>query len=566
LEKQDYEVAVAATAKQAIRKLKKGGIDVAVLDVLLPDGNGLDVLERIRQVDPTLPVIFVTSGSDSSTAIQAMKLGALDYLLKPIDIAELRTVVQRAIKIRRLTEAPVEIAVEPDSGGPHAIIGRCAAMQEVYKSIGIVAGQDVTVLIRGESGTGKELVARALYQHGERAGGPFLAVNCAAIPESLLESELFGHEKGAFTGADRKRIGKFEQCGGGTLFLDEIGDMSPVLQSKLLRVLQEKEFERVGGNETIRADVRVIAATHRNLEQMVSGGEFRADLYYRLNGFTIHLPPLRQRGDDLERLVEYFRNHACRELNKEVRVVAPEAMQILREYPWPGNIRELQNAVRQAVLKCSGPALLPAFLPDFVKAAPAITAPSTATPGEAQSAPRSTTSAGEFRPDPPAATPSNGAAGWREALERRVQNESTELYDQVIGEVERQLVEAVLRQTAGDRDQAVRRLGVEPSRLRSLDAKQLLASDGADSAVDQATDQAADDATDQEADQVAGRGDDHDGSMPDPFPAEMTLAEIEAEAIRRALERTKGCRKEAAKQLGISTRTMQRRVKEMGLS
>ena len=349
LEKLDHKIITAETAKDAIKAVKMHQPDVAVLDVMLPDGSGLDVLKSIRAIDDRLPVIFVTSSSESGTAIRAMKLGALDYLVKPIDIAELREVAGKALEIRRLTEKPVELNIQKQSSETHAIIGRCPAMQEVYKAIGIVAEQEVTVLIRGESGTGKELVARALYQYSDRVKGPFLAVNCAAIPEALLESELFGHEKGSFTGADRKRIGKFEQAEGGTLFLDEIGDMSAVLQGKLLRVLQERTFERVGGNETIYSDVRVIAATHRNLEKMVSDSEFRADLYYRLNGFSIHLPALRDRGSDLESLVEHFRRVACNELGKNVREVASDAMDALREYSWPGNVRELENIVRQAI-------------------------------------------------------------------------------------------------------------------------------------------------------------------------------------------------------------------------
>ena len=266
LEKQDLQVVQAETSAAGLAAVSEGSFDAAVLDVLLPDGDGITLFRQIHERDATLPVVFVTASGSSNTAIEAMQLGALDYLVKPIDITELREVAGKALEIRRLTEKPVELNIQKQSSETHAIIGRCPAMQEVYKAIGIVAEQEVTVLIRGESGSGKELVARALYQYSDRVKGPFLAVNCAAIPEALLESELFGHEKGSFTGADRKRIGKFEQAEGGTLFLDEIGDMSAVLQGKLLRVLQERTFERVGGNETIYSDVRVIAAKHRNLE------------------------------------------------------------------------------------------------------------------------------------------------------------------------------------------------------------------------------------------------------------------------------------------------------------
>jgi two-component system nitrogen regulation response regulator GlnG len=252
----------------------------------------------------------------------------------------------------------------PDSDFAGAIVGTCPAMREVYKVIGRVSDKNVPVLITGESGTGKELVARALYQHGQRARAPYLTLNCAAIPESLLESELFGHEKGAFTGADRRRIGKFEQCNGGTILLDEVGDMAPALQAKMLRLLQDQEFSRVGGNEVVRTDVRLIAATHRDLKAWSAEGKFRPDLYYRLSVITIHLPPLRERGEDLSLLVQLFLRRYNLELEREVQEVAPEAMDRLRNYPWPGNIRELQSVLQQALLRASGSVLLTAHLAD----------------------------------------------------------------------------------------------------------------------------------------------------------------------------------------------------------
>jgi transcriptional regulator with GAF, ATPase, and Fis domain len=255
---------------------------------------------------------------------------------------------------------PVELENRGD-----AIVGRCPAMGDVYKAIGRVTDQNVIVLITGESGTGKELVARAVYQHSSRSDKPFLAINCAAIPESLLESELFGHEKGAFTGAERRRIGKFEQCNGGTIFLDEIGDMPLATQGKILRLLQDQKFERVGGNVTIQTDVRVITATNRNLKEFSEKGKFRPDLYYRLSVFTIRLPPLRERGEDLPMLVNYYLRRFSRELARDVREVAPEAMEKLRGYSWPGNIRELQSVVKQALLHASGGVLIPAFLPEL---------------------------------------------------------------------------------------------------------------------------------------------------------------------------------------------------------
>ena len=299
--------------------------DAILLDLLLPDQTGLEVYEKIREFDARIPVIFITIAKSAETAIEAMKRGAYDYLFKPLDLDELRRIVGEAVEVSRRMREPAVLAEsvpEPDVEG--AIIGACPAMREIYKAIGRVAGQNVTVLITGESGTGKEVVARAIYQHGERAKAPFLALNCAAIPEQLLESELFGHEKGAFTGADRRRIGKFEQVNGGTMFLDEIGDMPAALQAKLLRALQEQAFERVGGNETIHCDVRLIAATHRDLETWSAEGKFRPDLYYRLGVFTIHLPPLRERGEDLPLLVRHFVRRFSRELGREIPArVAP---------------------------------------------------------------------------------------------------------------------------------------------------------------------------------------------------------------------------------------------------
>ncbi len=338
--------------------------DVILLDLRLPDQTGLEVYEQLRQIDARIPVIFVTLAKSADTAIEAMKQGAYDYLFKPLDLHQLQRVVGEALDVARRMRAPAVLAdATPDLDVEGAIVGSCAAMREVYKEIGRVAAQNVPVLITGASGTGKELVARALYQHSARAQQPFLALNCAAIPENLLESELFGHEKGAFTGADRRRIGKFEQTSGGTLFLDEIGDMPPALQAKFLRVLQEQTFERVGGNETIRTDVRLIAATHRDLKAWSADGRFRPDLYYRLGVFTIDLPPLRERGEDLLFLVLHYLRRFSRELGREVREIAPEALERLRGYSWPGNIRELQSVLKQALLRAAAPPCCPRSCP-----------------------------------------------------------------------------------------------------------------------------------------------------------------------------------------------------------
>jgi two-component system nitrogen regulation response regulator GlnG len=431
-------VRTAASAAEALAGIADVRADVVVLDINLPDASGLDTFRRIRQHDARIPVIFITGHGTTATAIEAMRLGAYEYLLKPLELDQLTDLVYRAFEISRLMRVPAVI----DEGGAapddtEALIGRCPAMQAVYKAIGRVAPQDVTVLILGESGTGKELVARAIYHYSQRAAGPFLAINCAAIPEALLESELFGHEKGAFTGADRRRIGKFEQCNGGTLFLDEIGDMAPLTQTKILRALQAQEFERVGGNEPIKTDVRLIAATNRNLERAVAAGMFRGDLYYRLNVYTIRLPPLRERGDDLKLLADHFLHRFGRELKKEVRSLAPETLDLLRRYPWPGNVRELQSVIKQALLHATGPVLLPEFLPAAVRE-------------EGKGA--------EARGDV-----SNLSGFVRDQL----QAGSTTLYADVQALTDRHLLTEVLRHTAGNLSQAARILGITRATLRS---------------------------------------------------------------------------------------------------
>ena len=360
----DHQVVVAETGAAGIASVLAAPPDAILLDLRLPDQSGLEVHGAIRAIDARIPVIFVTMTKTADAAIEAMKQGAFDYLPKPLNLEQMRRVVGEALEVAARMRSPVVLAQTPlNLEVEGAIFGSCPAMLETYKAIGRVAAQDVTVLITGESGTGKELVARAIYQHSARSKAPFFALNCAAIPDNLLESELFGHEKGAFTGADRRRIGRFEQCNGGTILLDEIGDMPIALQPKILRLLQEQTFERVGGSETIRTDVRVIAASHRDLKARVAEEKFRADLYYRLAVFTIHLPSLRERGDDLLMLVRHYLLRFSRQLGREVSEVSAEALDQLRSYPWPGNIRELQSVLKQALLHASGTVLLPAFLP-----------------------------------------------------------------------------------------------------------------------------------------------------------------------------------------------------------
>ncbi len=359
LESPDVEVLTAQTGCDGIAAVESHRPDAVVLDVRLPDMSGLDAFTEIRAIDSRIPVILVTAYSMTETAIEAMKRGAFDYLLKPVEFDRLQDVVTQALQVGRMSRVPAMFEMEDE--GIHTnvdqIIGNSPQMQEVYKAIGRVASQNVNVLILGESGTGKEMVARAIYQHSRRAQEPFLAINCAALPDNLLESELFGHERGAFTGADRRRIGKFEQVHGGTIFLDEVGDMTAATQAKVLRLLQDGTFERVGSNDTLRADVRIIAATNRHIEQMVEAGKFRHDLMYRLKVFTIELPPLRERSGDLVSLVEHFVRIYSREFGKTIRSIDEKALDLLQHYEWPGNIRELQGVIKFALLRCPGDVL-----------------------------------------------------------------------------------------------------------------------------------------------------------------------------------------------------------------
>jgi two-component system nitrogen regulation response regulator GlnG len=434
-----HQVEVAGNGVEGLKRVRTGSPDVILLDLRLPDQSGLEIYQQIRQIDARIPVIFITLAKGADAAIEAMKQGAYDYLFKPLDLNQLRRVVAEALEVaRRMREPAVvaETAADPDVEG--AIIGSCPAMREVYKAIGRVAAQNVPVLITGESGTGKELIARAIYQHGPRAKAAFMALNCAAIPENLLESELFGHEKGAFTGADRRRIGKFEQCNGGTIFLDEIGDMPLALQAKMLRLLQEQSFERVGGNETVQTDVRLIAATHHDLKADAADGKFRPDLYYRLGVFTIHLPPLRERGDDLPMLVRHFLRCFSRELGREIQGIAPEVLQRLRSYSWPGNIRELQSVLKQALLQASGTVLLPTFLPEFSD---------------------STTVSG------PAAQ-SGGDLDLEVFIRQRLGPDAEDLYAETHRQVDRVLLTRVLEFAQGNQHQAARLLGIARQTLR----------------------------------------------------------------------------------------------------
>ncbi|OGQ97899.1 MAG: hypothetical protein A2505_05205 [Deltaproteobacteria bacterium RIFOXYD12_FULL_55_16] len=352
LQMEGYQIITAENGKEAIELAARHKPDLVIMDVRMPGLDGLDALARIKTDQPQTQVIMMTAYSTIDKAIAAMKLGAFDYLAKPFDNKELLSRVRDALKSKELMASTVTFdGIEDDA--IERVIGKSPQMLTVYKQVGKVAPTDATVLIKGESGTGKELIARAIFHHSGRAMKPFLAMNCAAIPEYLLESELFGYERGAFTGANFRRIGKFEQCHGGTILLDEIGDMPIGLQAKLLRVLQDGGFERLGGAETIKVDVRIIAATNKNLEEMVKVGTFREDLYYRLNVVCIELPPLRERMEDLDDLTAYFIGRFNKKFTKHIKGITAEGLIRLRNYAWPGNVRELANTLQKAVLFCN---------------------------------------------------------------------------------------------------------------------------------------------------------------------------------------------------------------------
>ncbi len=354
LTEEGYDIESAASGEAGLKCLSRVMPDLVIADMRLPGMNGFEIFKAVHKIEPRLPVIIMTAYGSTETAIEATKMGAFDYILKPFEIPDMLSVIAQALEAGRFMRSPVDMDASPDKAFREAIIGRSPAMQEVYKAIGRSAPTDATVLIRGESGTGKELVARAVYQHSMRADKPFLIINCVAIPEMLLESELFGYEKGAFTGAVRRRVGKIEQAQCGTIFLDEIGDMPFSLQSKILRLLQEKSIERLGGRDPIATDVRIIAATNRDLEASIAEGRFREDLYYRLKVVTIWLPPLSKRGGDISLLSEYFLSRYSAESGMDNPGITKEAKFLLESYSWTGNVRELSNVIRNALIFTRG--------------------------------------------------------------------------------------------------------------------------------------------------------------------------------------------------------------------
>ncbi|RME35381.1 MAG: nitrogen regulation protein NR(I) [Gammaproteobacteria bacterium] len=413
-------------AEALLQALRREVPDAVVTDVRMPGMDGLELMERVKGLHPELPVVVMTAFADLDRAVAAFRGGAFEYLAKPFDIDEAVALVRRAVSHRPAVSAETGEEVPQVSG----IVGAAPAMQELFRAIGRLSNSGINVLITGESGTGKELVASALHQHSPRSEGPFIAINTAAIPRELLESELFGHERGAFTGATSRRIGRFEQAHGGTLFLDEIGDMSPELQTRLLRVLATGEFYRVGGHEPVAVDVRVIAATHQDLERRVAEGGFREDLFHRLNVIRLQIPPLRERREDIPLLCAHFLSHAAAELGVKRKELSAEALQRMEAFSWPGNVRQLQNVCRWVTVMAPSEVVLAEDLPP------------------------------ELEQEDDGAEP---AGGWEQALARWLELQAAagtrELATPVIAQVERLLIEAALRRTGGHRQEAARLLG-----------------------------------------------------------------------------------------------------------
>ncbi|MFT3879701.1 MAG: sigma-54 dependent transcriptional regulator [Gemmatales bacterium] len=440
--KDKVQVSTAGTLEEGWRLMEQESPDVIVLDLQLPDGSGLDLFTRIHAAHPRKPVIFLTAHGTTETAIEAMKRGAFDYISKPFDLGQMTTLLERALETARLMDVPAAL---PEDLPTDQIVGRSSAIREICKHIGRVSPLDATVLLLGESGTGKELFARAIYQHSQRSHHPFLAINCAAIPEGLVESELFGHEPGAFTGAQHRRIGRFEQANEGTLFLDEIGDMPLNVQAKILRFLQDQTFERVGGNKSIRTRVRILAATNHNIDQLIEQGRFRRDLYYRLNEITIQIPPLRERQEDIGDLAQHFLFQFIRETGKDVNGFTDEALEALRHHAWLGNVRELRAVVREAALRATGGVILREHLPGSFLA--------------------KQLSAGQAGARFPAGLGRNKAL--HDSVEAMLKEQTNNIYHLVMEDTERQLLAQVLEHTKGHQSQTADLLGIDRKTLRN---------------------------------------------------------------------------------------------------
>jgi nitrogen regulation protein NR(I) len=461
LEKEPLDILCAESGDEGIRMARKAAPDLIVMDIRMGQQSGLDTLKELRQMNPKQVVIMMTAYGTSQTAIEAMKRGAYDYVLKPFDIPQLKDLMFEALAaaraMKQIVAFPTKLNAE-ESG--QTIVGNSPPMQQVYKLIGQVAPTSTTILITGESGTGKELVARAIFQNGARVNKPFIAINCAAIPENLLESELFGHEKGAFTGALAQRIGKFEQCDGGTLFLDEIGDMPMTTQTKILRVLQEGEFSRVGNNQSIKTDVRIIAATNKDLWQAVQRKEFREDLFYRLNVVRVNLPPLRERTTDVPLLVAYFINKFRLKQPTGPSQIADEALAAIQRSTWPGNVRELENCIQRAMVLASGNTITLANLPEEI--ARGYRPPASADPG-----PPVFSAAVPAHTEPaPAPGPDTGKNALTQAIETLFNIARRDKQFKLLPAAERELIVRALAETSGNQVQAAKLLGVTRATLR----------------------------------------------------------------------------------------------------
>ena len=438
----EIQLTTASSGEEALKIIPKLKPDLVLMDIRMGGMTGIETLRKLRQTEPKLLVILMTAYGTTQAAIEAMKYGAYDYLLKPFDVPKLKEIVANALKAARDMKQVVSYQPLLESEDyEQGIVGRSAPMQNVFKLIGQLAASDATALITGETGTGKELVARAIYHHSQRSEKPFLAINCAAIPEQLLESELFGHEKGAFTGAAGQRIGRFEQCNGGTIFLDEIGDMTPATQTKILRVLQSGTFERVGGNTPIKVDVRVIAATNKPLEAAVAARQFREDLFYRLNVVRIPLAALRERREDIPLLVNYFLKKFAREKQSAPKSIAKSALKQLEQHHWPGNVRELENVIQRALVMAKGDAILPGDLPPELAG------------GTAAAAQAVTADAGG---DADLAALAGKLFRWARREPSR----------KIIPAVERELIIHALKEAAGNQVHAAKLLGITRATLR----------------------------------------------------------------------------------------------------
>lgn len=445
-ENEEVELLLESDSEAALDHLKAQRPDVAIIDITLPRKSGLEVLQEIRKLYPRMPVIMTTGYRTTQNAIEAMKQGAYDYLTKPFNMKQLEEVVNKAFQSSLLNRDVCytgdSLPANLDESEADIMIGSSPEMVEIWKMIGKIADHDATVLIQGESGTGKELLARAVYLNSKRSNRPFLAVNCAALPENLLESELFGHEKGAFTDAVSRRIGKFEQCNGGTIFLDEIAEMSLAKQGKLLRVLETQEFERVGGNETIKVDVRIIAAANQSLIDAVRERHFRMDLFYRLRGVTFVLPPLRERVEDIPLLTEFFIKKYCAKNGIPMKKVSSQGMQLLMTHPWRGNIRELKNVVNSAVVFCKGDRLLPEDFMPYLQSSVTFEGFDPASPGDKYN------------------------AALKPLIEEIFRTDSGAVYDKFIAETEKTLFHIVMEKFDNNQVHAAQFLGISRNTLR----------------------------------------------------------------------------------------------------